>query len=441
VATQKKHLPALVASAGAFACAPRNRPLWISTAALLLACAMWMVWSVLVVLLPGIGFSYSANQLFWLTALPGLSGATLRLLYSFMLPIFGGRQWTALSTASLLVPALGIGFAVQDPHTGYPTMLVLALLCGLGGGNFASSMANVSLFYPRAGRRRALGLNAALGALGVPLAQLLVPLAIGAAVFGAAGGDPQSWTGAGPARLLWVQNAGFIWVPFILLSTLFGWFGMNQPALAAAPFAEQAVIVKRKHNWIMCWLCTGAFGSLIGYAASLPLLTRIAFPGADPLVWAFVGPLAGLLAWSGGSGLADRLGAARVTLCAFVLMIVAALGVLCFLPHASSSGNFSGFFGMFMLLFGAAGIGHAATLRLIVRIFPAASERAAVLGFTSAVAAYGAFFIPKSFGTAIALDGSPAPALWCFIGFYASCIVMTWYYYLRNEPARARQDA
>jgi nitrate/nitrite transporter NarK len=168
-----------------------NRNLWLSIPALALAFAIWMVWSVVVVNLPAIGFQYSTNQLFWLTALPGLSGATLRIFYSFMVPIFGGRKWTTISTASLLIPALGIGFAVQDVTTGYPTMLVLALLCGFGGGNFASSMANISFFYPKAQKGYALGMNAGLGNLGVSAVQFVVPLVITAGVFGTLGGAPQ----------------------------------------------------------------------------------------------------------------------------------------------------------------------------------------------------------------------------------------------------------
>ena len=126
-----------------------NRNLWISIPALMLAFSIWMLWSVVVVNLDRAGFMLSKNQMFWLTALPALSGATLRIFYSFLVPVFGGRKWTAISTASLLIPALGMGFALRDPSTSYPTLLILALLCGLGGGNFSSSMANISFFFPK----------------------------------------------------------------------------------------------------------------------------------------------------------------------------------------------------------------------------------------------------------------------------------------------------
>ena len=432
------------------------RNLWISIPALLLAFAVWMVWSVVVVNLPNIGFTYSNNQLFWLTALPGLSGATLRIFYSFMVPIFGGRRWTAISTGSLLIPAIGIGLAVQDVNTGYPTMLILALLCGFGGGNFASSMANISFFYPKASKGFALGMNAGLGNLGVSVVQFVVPLVITFAVFGAWGGDSLTWVKNGVSKEMWLQNAGFIWVPFIALSTLLAWFGMNDLASAKASFSEQAVIFKRKHNWLMCWLYTGTFGSFIGYSAAFPLLIKIQFPDVNPLDYAFLGPLVGALARVAGGVISDKLGGARVTLWSFLLMIGAVLGVLYFMPQAGAGGSFKGFFWMFMLLFAGTGIGNASTFRMIPVIFltehqraaagkgkaaqeqaivDANKEGAAVLGFTSAVAAYGAFFIPKSYGTSISLTGSPDAALWCFIGFYVSCIAITWWCYARkNAP-------
>ncbi|HEX7647482.1 MAG TPA: NarK family nitrate/nitrite MFS transporter, partial [Noviherbaspirillum sp.] len=341
-----------------------NRNLWISIPALLLAFAVWMVWSVVVVNLPNIGFKYSTNQLFWLTALPGLSGATFRIFYSFMVPVFGGRRWTTISTASLLIPALGIGFAVQDPNTSYPTMLILALLCGFGGGNFASSMANISFFFPKAQKGYALGLNAGLGNLGVSVVQFIVPLVITAGVFGGMGGDPQAWVKGAQTKQLWLQNAGFVWVPPIVLTTLAAWFGMNDLASAKASFAEQAVIFKRKHNWLMCWLYVGTFGSFIGYSAGFPLLTKTLFPDVNPLQYAFLGPLVGALARVAGGWISDKLGGAIVTFWTFVVMIAAVVGVIMFLPHDGSAGSFSGFFWMFMVLFAGTGVGNASTFRM-----------------------------------------------------------------------------
>ncbi len=428
-----------------------RRNLWLSIPALTLAFAVWMVWSVVVVNLPAVGFKYSTNQLFWLAALPALCGATLRIFYSFAVPIFGGRRWTAISTASLLLPALGIGFAVQDTSTSYEVMVVLALLCGLGGGNFASSMANINFFFPKAQKGYALGMNAGLGNLGVSIVQLVVPLVITAGVFGALGGAPAS-TAKGT---LWLQNAGFIWVPFIALSAVAAWFGMNDLAEAKASFADQAVIFKRSHNWLMCWLYLGTFGSFIGYSAGFPLLIKSQFPGVNALQYAWLGPLVGALIRPLGGWLSDKLGGARVTFWNFIGMGCGVYAVLQFLPHAGQGGNFTGFLISFMALFAFAGIGNGSTFRMIPVIFlterqraagpsPAAQEQAvkdankeaaAVLGFSSAIGAYGGFFIPKSYGTSIALTGGPHAALYAFIVFYATCIAITWWFYSRkNAP-------
>jgi NNP family nitrate/nitrite transporter-like MFS transporter len=429
------------------------RNLWISIPALLLAFAVWMVWSVVVVNLPSIGFKFTPDELFWLAALPGLSGAILRGFYAFMVPIFGGRTWTTFSTASLLVPAVGIGLAVQNPATPYNVFLILALLCGLGGGNFASSMAHISFFYPRDRKGQALALNAGLGNLGVSVVQFLVPLVIAVGVFGTLGGVPQTAMVAGVGKQIWLQNAGFVWVPLIVVATVAAWLGMNDIANAKASFTEQAVIFKRKHTWILCWLYLGTFGSFIGYSAGFPLLTKTLFPGVNPVAYAFLGPLVGAASRSLTGWMSDRWGGARVTIWVFAVMIVAVLGVLFFVSISTEPGAFWGFLAMFLALFAASGIGNASTFQMMPAIFralllrnaagrgptaiaeanrDAAKEGAAVLGFTSAVAAFGAFFIPKSFGSAIALTGGPEAALWGFVVFYITCLAITWWYYTRT---------
>ncbi len=434
-----------------------NLNLWISVPALFLAFAVWQLWSVVAVNLNALGFSFTTNQLFWLAAAPALSGATLRIFYSFMVPIFGGRRWTALSTASLLIPAIGIGIAVQDPTTTYPTMLVLALLCGLGGGNFSSSMANISFFFPKERKGSALGVNAGLGNLGVSSVQFLAPLVVTMPIWLAFGGDPQVITNkAGQQVEIWAQNAAFIWVPFIAIAAIAAWVGMNDIADAKASFAEQAIIFKRRHNWIMCWLYLGTFGSFIGYAAGFPLLIKSQFPGVNALQFAWLGPLVGAIVRPFGGWLADKLGGARVTFWNFVLMALAVVGVLYFLPSGPSGGHFGGFLAMFLLLFLTTGIGNGSTFRMIPVIFTtermraaagrgkAAEEQAlkdgnkeaaAVLGFSGAVGAYGGFFIPKSYGTSISMTGGPEGALYLFIAFYLTCIVATWWFYARrNAP-------
>lgn len=423
-----------------------RRNLWISIPCLLLAFSIWLVWSVVVAKLPAIGFTYTTNQLFWLAALPGLSGATLRIFYSFMVPIMGGRLWTTLSTATLLIPALGIGYAVQNPDTPYILFLILALLCGFGGGNFASSMANISFFFPKTEKGNALALNAGLGNLGVSVMQFLVPVVITVGVFGVMGGEPQV-TASGDE--LWIQNAGFIWVPFLLLATIAAWFGMNDIASAKASFKEQSVIFSRKHNWVMCLLYTGTFGSFIGYSAGFPLLSQLMFPEVEVLKYAFLGPLVGALSRAASGWIADKYGGGRVTFWTFVFMTFAVGGVIYFLGIKDQPGAFWGFFTMFILLFFATGIGNASTFQMIPvimsleipRLMPHLSsvdqkrhvdkEAAAIIGFTSALAAYGAFFIPKSYGTSISISGSPNAALWGFLIFYLICAAITWFFYTR----------
>jgi MFS transporter, NNP family, nitrate/nitrite transporter len=426
-----------------------RKNLWLSIPPLFLSFAVWMVWSVVVAKLPAIGFDYTPDQLFWLAALPGLSGATLRIFYSFMVPVFGGRLWTTVTTWSLLIPALGIGFAVQDPGTPYVVFLGLALLCGFGGGNFASSMSNISFFFPKAEKGNALAINAGLGNLGVSAMQFAIPLAITAGVFGALGGDPQTATVADATTQMWLQNAGFIWVPFIVAAAFASWFGMDDIASAKASFTEQSVIFKRRHNWIMCWLYTGTFGSFIGYSAGFPLLAKLVFPDVNALQYAFLGPLVGALSRSMTGWMSDRYGGGRVTFWVFVAMIFGVAGVLFFLGIKDQPGAFWGFFASFVFLFFASGVGNASTFQMIpvimrqemARLMPTADadtrlrqaekESAAIIGFTSAIAAYGAFFIPKAYGSSIAMTGSAEAALIGFLLFYVTCVILTWAVYTR----------
>lgn len=462
--------------------------LWISVPALFLAFAVWQVWSVVAVSLPGLGFNYTTDQLFWLAAAPALSGATLRIFYSFMVPLVGGRRWTALSTASLLIPAIGIGIAVQDPATPYPVMLVLALLCGLGGGNFSSSMANISYFFPQARKGSALGVNAGLGNLGVSVVQFLSPIVVTVGVLGLFGGDPQTVVRGGQTVNVWMQNAAFIWVPWITLVAVLAWFTMNDVADAKASVAAQAAIFVQPHNWLMCLLYLGTFGSFIGFAAGFPLLIRSQFPDVNPLAYAWLGPLVGALVRPFGGWLSDKVGGGVVTLWNFLAMALAVVGVLFFLPKGAGSmalpfgpadGSFTGFFLMFLVLFVTTGIGNGSTFRMIPVIFNQLARRhhgapvaagedgpslsdagrneagrsdamraeaaqaeairegnvqgAAAVGFAGAFGAYGGFFIPKSYGSSITATGGPEAALWIFVAFYLVCVAITWWFYARRR--------
>ena len=311
-------------------------------------------------------------------------------------------------------------------------------------------MSNISFFFPRAEKGNALALNAGLGNLGVSTVQFVVPIIITVGVFGWFGGDPATVTSGTQTSSLWLQNAGFIWVPFIVASAFAAWFGMNDIASAKASFADQAVIFQRKHNWIMCWLYTGTFGSFIGYSAGFPLLAKTQFPMVDALPFVFLGPLVGALSRSATGWVADKWGGARVTFWVFILMMLGVLGILYFIGIKDQPGAFWGFFAMFLVLFFATGVGNASTFQMIPnimrkemdRLMPTADaltrqrqaekESAAITGFTSAIAAFGAFFIPKSYGTSIDLTGGVQGALWGFFIFYVICVVITWAVYSRK---------
>lgn len=428
-----------------------RRNLWISVPCLLLSFSVWMVWSVVVARLPSVGFAFSTDQLFWLAAMPGLSGATLRVFYSFMPAIFGGRLWTTLATWSLIVPAVGMGMAVQDPTTPYWVFLGLALLCGFGGGNFASSMANISFFFPKAEKGNALAINAGLGNLGVSVVQFVVPIAITMGVFGWLGGEPQTATVGGVTATLWLQNAGYVFVPFVAASAFAAWFGMDDIASMKASFADQAIIFRRTHNWIMCLLYTGTFGSFIGFSAAFPLLSKILFPDVNALKYAFLGPLVGALSRVLAGKACDRIGGGRITFWSFILMSAGVVAVLYAIGMKGEPAGFTVFFASFLFLFFMTGVGNASTFQMIpaimrkelVRLEPGMDpadrqrqsdkESAAIIGFTSAIAAYGAFFIPKSFGTSLALTGGAEAALYGFLAFYLTCIAVTWWFYTRRD--------
>jgi NNP family nitrate/nitrite transporter-like MFS transporter len=418
-----------------------------SVPALVVAFAVWMVWSVLVVNLPHVGYRFSTNQLFWLAAAPGLAGGTLRLLFAFVVPIFGGRRWTVFSTLLLLVPVVGTGLAVQDPQTGYPTFVMLALAAGIGGGNFASSIANIGFFFPADRKGTALGINAGLGNLGITLAQLVVPVAIGAAIFGAWGGAPQHLADGGSGQEVWLQNAGYVFVPAILLVALLAWFLMDDLASVEGAVAEQAVVFLKRDTWLLAWLYLGTFGSLLGFAAGFPLVTDTMFEGADVTAFAFAGPLAAALVRPLGGWLADRHDGARVALGCFVAMALAISAMLA-LP-AGIGAHLT----LFAVLFVASGLGNGAVFQMIPATFASGSradggsgagarpfrsaslQAAAALGFASAIAAFGGFFIPKAYGTAVAMTGGTSAALLMFLVFYVTCIAITWRCYL--HPRRA----
>ena len=442
-----------------------TRNLWISIPNLLLAFSVWMVWSMVVAKLKLVGFKFSTDQLFWLTALPALSGATLRIFYSFIVPIFGGRRWTALSTLSLLIPAVGIGIVVQDPTTPYWVFVALALACGLGGGNFASSMSNVSFFFPKKEKGNALALNAGFGNLGVSVMQFLVPVVITLGMFAPVVGQPQVVVDHGIRSVLWLQNAGFVWVPFIAIWAVAAWFGMDDLASAKSSFSAQAVVFRRPNTWLMCWLYVGTFGSFLGFSAAFPLLTKTLFPAVNVLQLAFLGPLVGAASRALTGWVSDKWGGEHVTHWVFLALCAGVFGVLHGVGAFGAAASFPTFFASFLWLFFWTGVGNASTFQMIPaivrgdmpRLMPKATdgerlhesemESAAIVGFSSATGAYGGFFIPKAFGDSLTLTGGPQTALYIFLAFYISCLAVNWLFYARrgsvlhNAPAPLSLEA
>jgi NNP family nitrate/nitrite transporter-like MFS transporter len=405
--------------------------------------SIWLLWSVTAARLPKVGFHYSTDELFNLVAIPGLIGALMRFPYAFAVPKFGGRNWTIVSAMLLFVPTIALAVLVSNPATPYWLMVLAAGTAGLGGGNFASSMANISFFYPDREKGFALGLNAAGGNIGVSTVQLLVPIIVG-----------WSWLSFGAlpqAGGLYLGNAGLMWLPFIAIAVFGAARYMNNLSSARSNFKDQIVIAGRKHTWIMSWLYIGTFGSFIGYSAAFPLLLKTQFPEHATNL-AFLGALVGSIARPLGGKLADRIGGTKVTFVNFAAMGVASLFAMMFVRDH----DFYGFLATFLALFITTGVGNGSTFRMIPVIFrneklreaaaagkrDAASieaatkaariESAAALGFIAAVGACGGYLVPRSFGASIKATGSVATALLVFVVFYVTCLALTWVFYMRK---------
>ena len=403
--------------------------------------SIWLIWSIVATKLPQAGFHYTTDQLFQLVALPGLIGSLMRFPYTFAVTTFGGRNWTVFSAAVLFIPTLALAYFVTQPDTPFWLMLCVAATAGLGGGNFASSMANISFFYPDRMKGWALGLNAAGGNIGVSGVQLVTPLLLGTGLVSLYLATP---TPDG----LYLQNAGLIWILPLAIAVAGAFFFMNNLTSARSSFKDQLAIVKRKHTWVMSYIYIGTFGSFIGYSAAFPLLIKTQFPAITVGI-AFLGPLVGSLSRPLGGLLADKIGGATVTFWNFIAMGAATIGVMYFVEVK----EFAGFLAMFLVLFVTTGTGNGSTYRMIPSIFreeklreakgsgecgrlaaikAASIEAAAALGFIGAVGACGGYLIPRGFGASIAATGGPHLALEVFLAFYVTCIWLTWWYYLRR---------
>src|ERR1700704_3078547 len=403
--------------------------------------SIWLIWSIVATKLPAAGFHFSTDQLFQLVAVPGLIGSLMRFPYTFAVTTFGGRNWTIFSASVLLIPTLGLAYFVSHPETPFWLMLLVASTAGLGGGNFASSMANISFFYPDRMKGWALGLNAAGGNIGVSSVQLLTPILMGFGLF--------NLYQATPVGGVYLQNAGLMWILPLAVAVFGAIFFMNNLTSAKSTFKDQLAIVGRKHTWIMSFVYIGTFGSFIGYSAAFPLLIKTQFPAVTVAI-AFLGPLVGSLSPPLGGLLADKIGGAKVTFWNFIAMGAATIGVMYFVDIK----GFAGFLTMFLILFVATGVGNGSTYRMIPSIFreeklkeakgsgesgrlsaikSAAVESAAALGFIGAIGACGGYLIPRGFGASIANTGGPHLALEIFLMFYVSCVALTWWYYMRKS--------
>jgi NNP family nitrate/nitrite transporter-like MFS transporter len=404
--------------------------------------SVWLIWSIVATKLPQAGFPYSTDQLFQLVALPGLIGSLMRFPYTFAVTTFGGRNWTIFSAAVLFIPTIALAYFVTQPDTPFWLMLCVSATAGLGGGNFASSMANISFFYPDRMKGWALGLNAAGGNIGVSGVQLLTPLLMGVGLI--------NLYQATPVGGIYLPNAGLMWIVPLIIAVCGAAFFMNNLTSAKASIKDQLAITKNKHTWIMSFIYIGTFGSFIGYSAAFPLLIKTQFP-AVTIAIAFLGPLVGSVSRPLGGLLADKVGGAIVTFWNFIAMGAATVGVLYFVGVK----DFTGFLVMFLILFVTTGIGNGSTYRMIPSIFreenlrkarglgEAARARAlkdasiqsgAALGFIGAIGACGGYLIPSGFGKSIALTGGPELALVIYLAFYAICLASTWFYYLRKAP-------
>ncbi|MYL26081.1 MULTISPECIES: MFS transporter [Halomonadaceae] len=502
-----------------------NRNLWISIPSLLCGFAVWLYWGIITVQMDNLGFPIPKEELFTLTAIAGLTGATLRIPSSFFIRIAGGRNTIFFTTALLMIPAIGTGLALQSKETPLWVFQILAFLSGIGGGNFASSMSNISFFFPKKKQGLALGLNAGLGNAGVTTMQILVPLFMTIGVFGGAPMILENGSGTLIGKIpagseTFIHNAGYVWLLFLIPLAFAGWFGMDNirtegvspnigsplsafgkitgmlligfftaavglyiilpapvglgtpdwvkwPVIAGILFTtvmllklipgeikpnlqRQFKIFSNKHTWIMSLIYTMTFGSFIGFSAGFALAIKVIFgyqhimvdgvmthdtanpAGPSALMYAWMGPFIGALIRPVGGWIADKVGGALVTGIVAVVMIASSLGVAYYMQLAYASQTpqefFMPFLLLFLLLFAATGIGNGSTFRTIAQVFNT-EQAGPVLGWTSAVAAYGAFIIPKVFGEQIKAT-TPENALYAFAVFYAVCLVVNWWYYL-----------
>ncbi|MEZ5118191.1 MAG: MFS transporter [Candidatus Nanopelagicales bacterium] len=409
------------------------RTLWITTFNLTLAFIAWFLVSALAPKLNNIGFTLSKEQLYWLTAMPGLAGGTLRLIWTFLPPIMGTRKLVTITSALLLLPLVGWGLAVQNPQTPYAVLLFLGILAGIGGGAFSGFMPSTSYFFPKAKQGTALGLQAGIGNFGVSIVQFVTPWIVGFALLGGALGASQQFVDAdkGIDKAVWYQNAGYVWVPFVIVGTILAWLLLKSVPVQARGLRDQFDIFRNTDTWLMTLLYVITFGTFSGFAAAFGLLIKNLYgsdvfgaDGIDPLKYAFLGALVGSAARVIAGPFADRLGGARITLVA-AAGIAAASVFTAFQLHPTSVDQFPAFLWGMLAIFFFAGVGNASTFKQMPMIFEP-RQAGGVIGWTSAIAAYGPFF----FGMLLA---AIAPQLFFFMwaALAAVGVVVAWMRYAR----------
>ena len=411
------------------------RTLYITTLTLVFSFATWFMMSAIVVRLPQIGFKFDTMELFWLTAMPGLAGGTLRIIHTFLIPIFGTRHVITVATFLKLVPCIGIGLAIMNPETPFWVFLLLAFAAGFGGGDFSSYMPSTRFFFPKRLQGTALGIQAGVGNFGVSLAQFVTPWIISfpLVLFGGS----QIFTKGAVTKPIWLQNAPFIYVPILLVLTGVSWWYLRSVPIKAS-VKEQLDIFKNKHTWFCTATYVMTFGSFSGFSAAFPLLIKILygnFPNSpDPLTYAFLGPLIGSSVRVLFGPIADKIGGAIIThVVGFGLMLCALVMAFSGLLTPTSLDQFPYFVGLMLLTFFFTGVGNASTFRQYPIIFAHSPRQGAgVLGWTGAVAAYGPFIFSSLIGWAISSTGS---AISFFVGiaiFYLIATAINWWYYTRK---------
>jgi NNP family nitrate/nitrite transporter-like MFS transporter len=430
------------------------KTLVVTTTGLLLCFSTWFLASALAPQLSNLGFTITKDQLYWLTAMPGLAGGTLRLVWMWLPPVMGTRKLVTLTMVLLVIPLIGWGIAVQNPQTSFSTLLFLAFLSGIGGGAFSGFMPSTSYFFPRRLQGTALGLQAGIGNFGVSVVQFVTPWIVG---FGLVGflGAAQTFTdpAKGTTKDVWYQNAAYIYVPFVVVAAVLAWT-MLKSVPVRANIRQQMDIFGNVDTWYMTALYVMTFGTFAGLSGQFGLLIKnlygagnsdIVSTAADgttqllvagyaipqPLAYAFIGPLVGALARVVFSPLTDRYGGARWTLVSGVGILASLLWTLRYISPDPASGaqalqaQFQGFLWGMIAIFFFTGIGNAATFKQMPMIFER-RQAGGVIGWTSAIAAYGPFV----FGLLLAMT-NVSVFFWLGVAFTVFCIGLTWVRYAR----------